>query len=49
MIRDWLVQGEDGSYTLDTDKVSEYVRQLGLKYDTFGLEHEFTKHGRNEK
>ena len=44
VIRDWLVQGEDGSYTLDTDKVSEYVRQLGLKYDTFGLEHEFTKH-----
>ena len=44
VIKDWLVQGEDGSYTLDTDKVAEYVRQLGLKYDTFGLKHEFTKH-----
>ncbi|MGI6005892.1 MAG: peptidoglycan binding domain-containing protein [Ruminococcus sp.] len=44
IIRDWLVKEDDGTYTLDTDKVAAYVRQLGVKYDTFGLEHKFTKH-----
>ncbi len=41
-IREWLVRGEDGSYTLDPAKVADYVNQLGYKYDTFGCTHEFT-------
>lgn len=43
LIKQWLVKGEDGVYNLDTAPVAEYVRQLGRKYDTFGLEHQFTK------
>lgn len=46
LIRDWIVKGEDGQYTVDADKVMEYVKQLAYKYDTFGLAHEFTtSHG----
>ncbi|MGI6069277.1 MAG: L,D-transpeptidase family protein [Blautia sp.] len=41
-IKEWLVKGEDGSYTLDQAKVADYVYQLGYQYDTFGLDHEFT-------
>lgn len=45
-IKEWLVKGTDGTYTLDQSKVADYVWQLGYKYDTFGLDHEFTtSHG----
>ena len=46
LIKDWIVKGEDGQYTVDEDKVMEYVKDLAYKYDTFGLAHEFTtSHG----
>ena len=46
LIKDWIVKGEDGQYTVDEDKVMDYVKQLAYKYDTFGLAHDFTtSHG----
>ncbi len=46
LIKDWIVKGDDGQYTVDEDKVMEYVKQLAYKYDTFGLAHDFTtSHG----
>lgn len=47
VITDWLVEGEDGSYSLDPEKASQYVREMAYKYDTFGLKHEFTTHAGN--
>lgn len=41
-IKQWLVKGADGNYTLDQTKVADYVYQLGYKYDTFGCTHQFT-------
>lgn len=43
-IADWITFGDDYSYSLDDDKITEYVHQLGLKYDTFGLSRQFTTH-----
>lgn len=46
LIKDWIVKGDDGQYTVDEEKVMEYVKQLAYKYDTFGLAHDFTtSHG----
>lgn len=36
LIKTWLVRDAGGDYTLDLDKVSDYVYELGLKYDTVG-------------
>lgn len=44
LIKEWLVRGDDGTYSLDTEQVAAYVKELALKYDTFGLSHQFTKH-----
>lgn len=44
-IKEWLVKGEDGTYSLDQTKVANYIYQLGYEYDTFGLDHEFTTSG----
>ena len=43
-IADWITFGDDYSYSLDDEKITEYVHQLGLKYDTFGLSRQFTTH-----
>ena len=43
-IADWITFGDNYSYSLDDDKIKEYVHQLGLKYDTFGLSRQFTTH-----
>ncbi len=43
-IADWITFGDDYTYSLDDDKITEYVHQLGLKYDTFGLSRQFTTH-----
>lgn len=42
VIKDWLVKGEDGQWTIDTTKAEEYVQELKYEYDTYGLTHEFT-------
>ncbi len=36
LIKDWLVKGEDGNYTLDETLVSAYVHELAVKYNTLG-------------
>lgn len=43
-IAEWITFGDDFTYELDEEKVAEYVHQLGLKYDTFGLSREFKTH-----
>lgn len=45
VIAEWITFGDDFTYELDEEKVAEYVHQLGLKYDTFGLSRQFTTHG----
>ncbi len=44
VIADWITFGDDYTFDLDDDKIAEYVHQLGLKYDTFGLSRQFTTH-----
>ncbi len=46
-IAEWITFGDNFTYELDEDKMYEYVYQLGLKYDTFGLSREFTTHSGN--
>lgn len=41
VIKNWIVQNEDGSYYIDDNKIWEYVSQLADKYDTFGRDREF--------
>lgn len=36
VIKNWLVLDGNGDYTLDRDKVAEYVLDLAYEYDTFG-------------
>ena len=43
-IADWITFGDDYTFDLDEEKITEYVHQLGLKYDTFGLSRKFTTH-----
>ena len=35
-INNWLKVDEDGTLTLDSDAVAEYVYGLAQKYDTYG-------------
>ena len=37
----WLVQNEDGTYTLNYDSVYEWVHNMAYETDTFGLSHKF--------
>lgn len=43
-IAGWITFGEDFSFDFDREKVYDYVHELGLKYDTFGLSRTFTTH-----
>ena len=42
VIKNWLLQAEDGSYYLDESQVYAWVDQMAYETDTFGLAHEFT-------
>ncbi|MCD7828985.1 MAG: L,D-transpeptidase/peptidoglycan binding protein [Clostridiales bacterium] len=45
VIKDWIVQQEDGAYAIDYDLVFEWVKTtLAYQYDTFGLTHVVTTH-----
>lgn len=44
VIRQWLVKGEDGTWGIDEEQVTAFIKAMALKYDTFGLAHEFTTH-----
>lgn len=37
----WMVQGEDGTYTLDKAPVDQWVYNMAYETDTFGLGHPF--------
>ncbi len=41
VIKDWVVLGEDGEYTLDEEQVFAFVKQMAYDTDTFGLAHDF--------
>lgn len=47
LIKDWIIQDEEGNWTIDESKASAYVQKLAYKYDTFGLTHTFTTHDGN--
>jgi hypothetical protein len=47
LISQWLVFSDDFSVTLDEDLIYDYVHDLGLKYDTFGLSRTFKTHSGN--
>ncbi|MBR2189882.1 MAG: L,D-transpeptidase/peptidoglycan binding protein [Eubacterium sp.] len=40
-IHGWIVQDENGMYSLDESKASDWVVQMARETDTFGLSHEF--------
>ncbi|MGN1141598.1 MAG: peptidoglycan binding domain-containing protein [Oliverpabstia sp.] len=48
VIKEWLMEDENGQWIIDRTKVEEYVQQLKYKYDTFGLTHEFTTSAGNK-
>lgn len=41
LLRQWLIQDEEGNYQLDEAQLKEYVHQLAVKYDTYGSERDF--------
>lgn len=41
LLREWLIQDEEGNYQLDEAQLKEYVHQLAVKYDTYGSERDF--------
>ncbi len=41
LISQWITFGDDFSYELDKELVEKYEKELGYKYDTFGLSREF--------
>ncbi len=43
-IMSWLVEGEDGTYSLDTAAVGKWVDKMAYDTDTFGLRRQFTTH-----
>lgn len=41
VIKKWLIQAEDGTYSIDQAQVASYVKQMAYDTDTFGLAHNF--------
>lgn len=41
VIKGWLVQNEDGTYSIDEEQAAAFVKQMAYDTDTFGLSHEF--------
>ncbi|MDY3248973.1 MAG: peptidoglycan binding domain-containing protein [Candidatus Choladocola sp.] len=41
LIREWIVELADGSFVIDDMCVTQYVEDLAVKYDTFGMTREF--------
>lgn len=41
VIKSWISKGEDGTYSLDDSKAAEWVKQMAVDTDTFGLAREF--------
>ena len=45
-LQSWLVQGEDGTYTISQDEAAAFVRHMAYETDTFGLAHTFKTSGK---
>lgn len=41
-LKDWVAEAEDGSFSIDEEKVKEYVAGLAKKYDTVNSKRTFT-------
>ena len=41
-LKDWVAEAEDGSFSIDEEKVKEYVVGLAKKYDTVNSKRTFT-------
>ncbi len=41
VIDGWIVRLADGTFTIDEARVAQYVEELAVKYDTFGLTRQF--------
>ncbi len=41
VIDGWIVKLADGTFTIDESRVAQYVEELAVKYDTFGLTRQF--------
>lgn len=41
LLKTWIVPVEDGTYAINRDSVTAYVKQMAYDTDTFGLAHEF--------
>lgn len=47
-ISEWIVFGDDFTFELSPELIEGYMKELGKKYDTFGLPHKFlTSNGHN--
>lgn len=44
LIKEWMVKGEDGAYSIDSNKAAEWVRQMAYDTDTYSLAREFKTH-----
>ncbi len=42
VMQDWIVKLSDGTFAVDDSKAELYVEALARKYDTFGMERQFT-------
>lgn len=42
IMQDWIVKLADGTFAVDDSKAELYVEALARKYDTFGMERQFT-------
>lgn len=45
MLKSWLVQDENGNYSIDEAKEEEFIDQLADQIDTYGKTRKFTTHG----
>ncbi|MDD3219090.1 MAG: L,D-transpeptidase family protein [Lachnospiraceae bacterium] len=46
-VKEWIVEGEDGSLSLNQEAIAAVVHDWARKYDTFGLAHNFKTHAGN--
>ena len=44
VLKSWLVQDENGNYSIDESKEEEFINQLADQIDTYGKSRKFTTH-----
>lgn len=48
VLKSWLVQDEQGTYSIDQGQITAFIDQLADKRDTYGGQRKFTTHGGRE-